>query len=75
MKQTFSSFLTRLEVIDRLDDLADLDGIADVVHDVVHCLVRHGTLVERRGIHRGREDTLHLLLELGNGEALLCLGT
>ncbi len=73
MIRTFPLFFTCLEVVDRLDNLVYLDGIANIVNDIVQRLVCHGALIERSGVYRGRVDTVHLLLELRNSEALLCL--
>ena len=68
-----SSFLTRLEVIYRLDDLDDVSRVADVVCNVIKRLISHRALVERLLVDRCGVDALHLLFELADRKALLCL--
>ena len=65
------ALVVRLEVIDGTDDADDIGGGANVAHDIIHGLVDHRAFVKGIPGNRGRIDTLHLGLELGQSKTLL----
>ena len=60
------------EVVDGLQHLNDIDGIADHVDNVSERLVCHRCFIERAFADARRVDSFHFFLELIKREALAC---
>ena len=65
-----SVLISRFEVVNGADDLDDICRGADIIQNVFHPLVGHGTLVQSGAAHRGGIDLRHLLFELGHGKTV-----